>query len=190
MLITTRRNLTTEKWNVVILRLWIKTVKLNYTGFIVLPWNIQKNNPKNDGYAPAGGGVSPTKKYNVNESDKEIEFHLINEILIPTKFEKNINSHNFTIIYIYMNTQNGREKFNNSQILWDSGCRSSIVIGKMISKLRKKQYVASGRHNTEISQTIRKLKYVLPTTIQCNKSCYMEMSRGWLHQRLVWYYIS
>ena len=83
-----------------------------------------------------GGGMPPTKKYNVNESDKEIEFHLINEILIPTKFEKNINSHNFTIIYIYMNTQNGREKFNNSQTVVVSCYKRKHFSVKLIS-LRK-----------------------------------------------------
>ena len=58
----------------------------------------------------------PIKMYDKNDGNKE-----------AIKCAKNKNSHYCTIINRCMDTRRGREKFNNLQILLDSGCSYTII---------------------------------------------------------------
>ena len=66
------------------------------------------------------------------EVNKIAEYNLLHDILIPPKRPKNRNSHNYPIIHGCMNTKRIRTKFKNFQILVDSGCSSTIVIGRLV----------------------------------------------------------
>ena len=45
--------------------------------------------------------MSPTEKYILNETDKEIEYILLKTIIRPTKRAKAINSNYFPILHLY-----------------------------------------------------------------------------------------
>ena len=53
------------------------------------------------------------KKYSNNDSNKEIECSLLNQIYIPTKRAKEPNVHYYPILQVCMNTSKGRENIKN-----------------------------------------------------------------------------
>ena len=71
--------------------------------------------------------------------DKEVnsisELNLLLDILNSPKLTKHLNSHYYPIIYGYMNTRKGKSKFKKFRILLDSGCSSTIVMGRLVEKL-------------------------------------------------------
>ena len=69
-------------------------------------------------------GGYPTENYNVNKIDKEIECNLLKIILRPVKRAKTININYSTNLYGYMNTHNGRARFNNLQGFWLIWCQN------------------------------------------------------------------
>ena len=78
------------------------------------------------------------KKYNENETDKETKFNWLKGKLRHEKRAKNITSHYSPILYGWMNTRNGKEKFNKFQILLDSWFSYSFIIVYMTSNIRNK----------------------------------------------------
>ena len=56
------------------------------------------------------------------------EWNLLHDLINPSKHTKILNIHYSTIIRVCMNTRKRKSKFNNFQILLDSGCSSTIVI--------------------------------------------------------------
>ena len=72
-----------------------------------------------------------------NKENKLAEWDLLHDILNPTKRTKK-NSQYSPIIQGYMNTRRVKDKFKEFITLLDSGCISTIVIGKLIQKLHPK----------------------------------------------------
>ena len=70
-----------------------------------------------------------------NKVNKVAEFNLLHDILNPSKHTKHLNIHYSPILHGCMNTRKGREYFKRFQILLDSGCSSTIVMGRLIIKL-------------------------------------------------------
>ena len=78
--------------------------------------------------------------------DKELnrisECNLLHDIINPPKLTKKINSHYSPIIHGCMNTRKGKSKFKNFRKLLDSGCSSTIVMGRLVEKIHpEKDYV-------------------------------------------------
>ena len=69
------------------------------------------------------------------EVNKRSECNLLHDRINPPKRAKTLNNHYSPIINRFMNTRNGREKFNNFRILLDSGCSSMILMGRLVEKL-------------------------------------------------------
>ena len=68
------------------------------------------------------------------------EFNLLHYIINPPRLAKNINSHYSPIIDGWMNTRKSRAKFKNLRIILDSGCISTIVMGRLVGKLFPEKY--------------------------------------------------
>ena len=70
-----------------------------------------------------------------NELNKISKLNLLHDILNPSKLTKILNVHYCPNLHGCMNAQKGKAKFKNPQILLDSGCSSTILIGRIIKKL-------------------------------------------------------
>ena len=75
-----------------------------------------------------------------NKVTKISEFNLLHGIINPPKRAKNLNFHYSPILHRCMNTRKGKAKFKNFHIPLDSGFISTIVIIKLIQKLRPIKY--------------------------------------------------
>ena len=75
-----------------------------------------------------------TRIYN-NEVKNIAECNLLHDIINPPKRAKKSNSHYSPILHGCMNTRNGKAKFKIFRILLESGCSSTIVMGRIIEKL-------------------------------------------------------
>ena len=64
------------------------------------------------------------------------ECNLLHGILNHYKCTKNINSHYFPIIHGCMNTHSVRAKYNNLQIILDSGCIYMVIIRSIEIKFK------------------------------------------------------
>ena len=73
-------------------------------------------------------------RINEKEVNETAEYNLLHDIFNPTKPAKNLNSHYSPIIKGSNNTRHGREKFKNFQIILDSECSSTIVMGRPVEK--------------------------------------------------------
>ena len=80
------------------------------------------------------------------------ECNVLTHILNPTKHEKSKYDHYLPILLGCMNTHSGREEFRNFRIILDSGISSTIVIGKLMSKIKQKKIRKSylGKPSKEI----------------------------------------
>ena len=75
-----------------------------------------------------------------NINNDKILTHECNELsnlLNTTKRKKSKNSHYSPILKGCMNNRSGTAKFRNFRIILDSGNSSTIVIGKLTSKLKE-----------------------------------------------------
>ena len=70
--------------------------------------------------------------YTRKKINKLTECNWIHDKLNTNKLTKKLNSHYYPILQECMNIQNGKANFQNSQILLDSGCSSTIVMGRLI----------------------------------------------------------
>ena len=70
--------------------------------------------------------------------DKEVnkisEYNLLHDIINPPKQNKDLNNHYSTILHGCMNNRRGREKLKNFRIILDSGCISTILMGRLVEK--------------------------------------------------------
>ena len=64
------------------------------------------------------------------------EFNVLSNILNPMKRAKSKNNHYSPILQGCMNTRSGRGENRNFWILLDSGSSSTILMGKLTSKLK------------------------------------------------------
>ena len=64
--------------------------------------------------------------------------NVLSNLLNPTKHAISKIDNYSPILHGCMNTLSGREKFRNFRILLESGCSSTIVMGKMKSKIKQK----------------------------------------------------
>ena len=71
-----------------------------------------------------------------NEGNNIAECNLLHNIINPPKRAKNINSHYSHIIQGCTNNRKGREKFKNFPILLDSGYIYTIVMRRLVHKLK------------------------------------------------------
>ena len=70
-----------------------------------------------------------------NEVNKISECNLLHDIINYPRRAKILNIHYSPIIHVCMNTRKGKSKFNNFRILLDSGCSSTIVMGRLVGKI-------------------------------------------------------
>ena len=69
------------------------------------------------------------------EVNKKSGCNLLQGMINPPKRAKKLNNHYYPILHVCMNTTKGREKYKNFQILLDSGCIYTIVMGRLVEKL-------------------------------------------------------
>ena len=69
------------------------------------------------------------------KANKLSEGNLLHDTLNPPKHTKSLNIHYYPIIQICMNTRKGKAGFKKFQILLDSGCSSTIIMGRLMQKL-------------------------------------------------------
>ena len=63
------------------------------------------------------------------------ECNLLHYIINPPKRTKNLNSHYSPILHRCMDTRKGKSMFNNFRILLDSGCSSTVLMGRLVKKI-------------------------------------------------------
>ena len=78
--------------------------------------------------------------------NKIVECNLLHDIINPPKLTKSLNRHYSPIIHGCMNTRKYKEKFKNFRILLDSGCSSTIVMGRLVKKLHPDKYTVIQWH--------------------------------------------
>ena len=90
------------------------------------------------------------QNYMMRIHDKELnrisECNLLHDIINPPKLTKKINSHYSPIIHGCMNTRKGKSKFKNFRKLLDSGCSSTIVMGRLVEKIHPEIYCYAVAH--------------------------------------------
>ena len=74
------------------------------------------------------------------EVNKRAECNLLNNIINPTIYNKNLNIHYSPILYECINTMHGKEKFNNFRIILNSVCSSLIVMIMLVEKIHPEKY--------------------------------------------------
>ena len=60
------------------------------------------------------------------------ECNLLHDIINPPKCTKFFNFFYSTYLHGYMNTRKGKVRFKNFRIILDSGCSSTIVMGRLV----------------------------------------------------------
>ena len=75
-----------------------------------------------------------------NEVNNIAELNLLNYIIDRSKLTKNINSHYSPVRYGYINTRRGKAKFDNFRTLLDTECSSIILMKRILTKLKTKEY--------------------------------------------------
>ena len=71
--------------------------------------------------------------------NKITECSWIHDIINSYKLIKFLNSHQYPIMHVCMNTQKDRAKFKNFHILLDSRCTSMIIMRSLIANLNHKE---------------------------------------------------
>ena len=87
------------------------------------------------------------------EVNKRAECNLLNNIINPTIYNKNLNIHYSPILYECINTMHGKEKFNNFRIILNSVCSSTIVMGRLVEKLNPEKDAVMHRHTPVVNST-------------------------------------
>ena len=67
------------------------------------------------------------------------ECNLLHDIINPLKRAKKLNSHYSPILHGCMNTRKGKARFKRFHILLDSGCSSTILMGRLAGKTSVKK---------------------------------------------------
>ena len=75
-----------------------------------------------------------------NKVKKINECNLLHDIRNPSECKKKFNSPYSPILTECTNTRKGRSEFKNPRILLDSGCSSTIVMGRIIKTISPKEY--------------------------------------------------
>ena len=73
-----------------------------------------------------------------NEVKNIAEFNLLHDIINPPKRAKYIKIHYYPILHGCMNTRGNKSKLKNFRILQDIGCSSTILMRRLVQKLRPK----------------------------------------------------
>ena len=74
-----------------------------------------------------------------NEVKNIAKCNLLHNIINAPKRAKSLNSHYSTILNGCMNTRKSKARFNNFHILLDSGCSSTILMGRLAGKTSVKK---------------------------------------------------
>ena len=69
------------------------------------------------------------------EVNKIAECNLLHDIINPPKRVKNIKINYSPILHEFINTRYGGAKFKSFLIILESGCSSTIVMGRLVKKL-------------------------------------------------------
>ena len=98
-----------------------------------------------------------------NKVNNISEWNVLHDILNPHKTNENWNIHYYHILHGCMNTRNVKSRFKNIIILLDSGCISTIVMGRIFRKLHPKNMLWwPGTCKMVILLLILRLKWILP----------------------------
>ena len=73
------------------------------------------------------------------EVNKIAECNLLHDIPNHPKRTKTLNIHYSPILPGFTNTRKCIAKFNNFQIILDSGCSSNVVMGRLVERLHPKK---------------------------------------------------
>ena len=84
-------------------------------------------------------GLNYINHINENKVNNIFECHLLYHILNYYKFTKNRNTHHYPILHVCINARSSRENIYILKILLYSGCSSTILIRRLIIKLRTKK---------------------------------------------------
>ena len=98
------------------------------------------------------------------EVNKIAEYNLLHDIINTHKHTKNLKSHYSPILHGCMNTRFGRARFKNFRILLSSGCSSTILMGRLVEKLRLKEYAVM-QWNTQAGNITINLKVKVDFTL-------------------------
>ena len=74
--------------------------------------------------------------YTWQQSKKWDECNLLHDIISAPKRAKNTNSHYSPILHGCMNTRKVKARFNKFLILLESGCGSTIAMGRLVKKTK------------------------------------------------------
>ena len=106
-----------------------------------------------------------------NEVKNIAECNLLYNIINPPKRAKTLNIHYSPIIHVFMNTRRGKAKFKNCRILLDSGCSSTIVLGRLVKQLglEKDSPVQWNTQSGNITTNLKvNVDFTLPALIATN----------------------
>ena len=118
-----------------------------------------------------------------NKEVKNIaECNLIHDIINLPKRSKILNTHYYPILHGCMNTRNVRGEFKNFRIILDSGCISTILMGRLVKKLGLEKYTLV-QWNTQAVNITNNLKvkiyFTLPALSATNSvtwNCHVDDS--------------
>ena len=88
-----------------------------------------------------------------NEVKNISEYNLLHDIINPPKRAKNLNSRYAPILHGCINTRKDKAKFKNFRVLLDSGCSSTIVMGRLVEKLYPGKYSQMQWHTQAVNIT-------------------------------------
>ena len=95
------------------------------------------------------------------EVNKITELNLLHDIINTPKRTKII--HSSTIIHVCMNTRRVKAKFKEFQILLDSGCSSTMLMGRLVEKVHLEKDAAMQWHMQAVNIIANlKVKVYLP----------------------------
>ena len=115
----------------------------------------------------------------------------------PPKCTKNLNIHYSPILHVCMNNRIVKARFENFRILLDSGCSSTIVMGRLFEKLCLEKYAVIQWH-TQAGNITTNLKVKVYLTLPVLRSmngmmwkCHMDdSSKGWYNMILGLYLLT
>ena len=123
------------------------------------------------------------------EVNKIPEWDLLHDMISPPKRAKTFNRHYSPILHGCMNIRVGRARFKNFQIWLVSGCRSTILMGRIFEKYVLGNFLwCSGTHWLEISLLILRLNNILPCLNLAQKIswCGNVMWMNFLKVDMIW----
>ena len=99
-----------------------------------------------------------------NEVKNIAKCNLLHDIINPPKRTKKLNIHYSPILHGCINTTKNKARFKFFRILLESGCSSTILMGRLIEKQRPGKY-APMQWNTQAGNITNNLKVKIDFTL-------------------------